>query len=198
MTCMRTLRYAHHRTNLLGYVPFHSVVGWSITVFWNSLDSEVARSQKTNLLYREFTKLGSPRALEGCVAKSTRLCINLTFISGLLCWTKAMAFFFGVNKEVLPLKINLAFQEARLKSANNDLHRAQVTLVQKEEELAHVKKLYCSAVKVSFNILQWNAEFRNVQSPNYAEYRMPSCLKFGRINRHFIPNASTTYFCICL
>ena len=37
-----------------------------------------------------------------------------------------MAFFFGVNKEVLPLKINLAFQEARLKSANNDLHRAQV------------------------------------------------------------------------
>ena len=68
-------------------------------------------------------------------------------VAGLLCWTKAMAFFFGVNKEVLPLKINLAFQEARLKSANNDLHRAQVTLVQKEEELAHVKKLYCSAVK---------------------------------------------------
>jgi dynein heavy chain len=68
-------------------------------------------------------------------------------VAGLLCWTKAMAFFFGVNKEVLPLKINLAFQEARLKSANNDLHRAQTTLVQKEEELAHVKKLYCSAVK---------------------------------------------------
>ena len=62
-----------------------------------------------------------------------------------------MAFFFGVNKEVLPLKINLAFQEARLKSANNDLHRAQVTLVQKEEELAHVKKLYCAAVKVFSN-----------------------------------------------
>ncbi len=71
-----------------------------------------------------------------------------------------MAFFFGVNKEVLPLKINLAFQaridilkyisvpyliflfffqEARLKSANNDLHRAQNTLIQKEEELSHVK-----------------------------------------------------------
>ena len=58
-----------------------------------------------------------------------------------------MAFFFGVNKEVLPLKINLAFQEARLKSANNDLHRAQVTLIQKEQELSAVKQLYCGAVK---------------------------------------------------
>ena len=68
-------------------------------------------------------------------------------VAGLLCWTKAMAFYFGVNKEVLPLKINLAFQEARLKSANNDLHRAQVTLEQKEKELSHVKRLYCGAVK---------------------------------------------------
>ena len=68
-------------------------------------------------------------------------------VAGLLCWTKAMAFFFGVNKEVLPLKINLAFQEARLKAANNDLRRAQVTLAQKEDELGNVKKLYCSAVK---------------------------------------------------
>ena len=38
-------------------------------------------------------------------------------------------------------------QEARLKSANHDLHRAQITLVQKEEELSNVKKLYCAAVK---------------------------------------------------
>ena len=68
-------------------------------------------------------------------------------VAGLLCWTKAMAFFFGVNKEVLPLKINLAFQEARLNSANNDLHRAQVTLIQKEQELSAVKQLYCGAVK---------------------------------------------------
>merc|ERR1719410_1120890 len=68
-------------------------------------------------------------------------------VAGLLCWTKAMAFFFGVNKEVLPLKINLAFQEARLASAMKDLEAAQRTLSRKEKELRKVQNMYSAAVK---------------------------------------------------
>ena len=38
---------------------------------------------------------------------ATRVCGD---VSGLLSWTRAMSFFFGVNKEVLPLKVS---REAR-------------------------------------------------------------------------------------
>ena len=78
------------------------------------------------------------------MATAKRVCGD---VAGLLCWTKAMAFFFGVNKEVLPLKINLAFQEARLKAAMKELELTQRTLTKKERQLKKVQLMYTNAVK---------------------------------------------------
>ena len=68
-------------------------------------------------------------------------------VAGLLSWTKAMAFFYGINKEVLPLKANLAVQEVRLKSAMADLQSAQAQLDEKQRELDEVQALYEAAIK---------------------------------------------------
>ena len=72
----------------------------------------------------------------------------LTFsdVAGLLCWTKAMGFFFGVNKEVLPLKLNLAIAENKLIAAKKDLATAEGKLKKKEKSLNKCKEIYCSAV----------------------------------------------------
>ena len=78
------------------------------------------------------------------MATAKRVCGD---VAGLLCWTKAMSFFFGVNKEVMPLKINLAFQEARLANAMADLEEAEQTLGKKELELKKVQLGYATAVK---------------------------------------------------
>ncbi|CAG0918290.1 unnamed protein product [Notodromas monacha] len=67
-------------------------------------------------------------------------------VAGLLSWTKSMAFFYGVNKEVLPLKANLAMQEARLALAMADFSTAEKELRSKEVEVSRVRDWYSKAV----------------------------------------------------
>ncbi|CAG9558495.1 unnamed protein product [Danaus chrysippus] len=67
-------------------------------------------------------------------------------VAGLLSWTKAMAFFHSVNKEVLPLKASLMLQEARLKVAMEDLASAERQLEEREMSLRKVKEQYEAAV----------------------------------------------------
>ncbi|KAK2535705.1 hypothetical protein Q9233_003631 [Columba guinea] len=68
-------------------------------------------------------------------------------VAGLLSWTQAMAIFYGVNKEVLPLKANLAKQEGYLKTANAELAKAQEVLDEKQAELDKVQAKFDAAMK---------------------------------------------------
>ena len=74
--------------------------------------------------------------------------------AGLLSWTNAMSKFFVVNKGVLPLKLNLAFQEKRLGAANKDLARTQKSLDKKTRELGKVQQSYQNAVLEKQQIAQ--------------------------------------------
>ena len=74
-------------------------------------------------------------------------------VAGLLSWTRAMAVFYGINKEVLPLKANLAIQEGRLKSAMSDLQTAQAQLDEKQKELDEVQAQYDSAMREKQTLL---------------------------------------------
>lgn len=67
-------------------------------------------------------------------------------VAGLCSWSTAMYFFYGINKEVLPLKANLAVQEARLNAAMTDLNDAQAKLDDKQKELDLVQAQYDAAM----------------------------------------------------
>lgn len=66
-------------------------------------------------------------------------------VAGLLDWTKAMAEFYEVNKNVLPLKASLAISTAKLERANKALQILEDDLAEKERELDVVKREYDAA-----------------------------------------------------
>ncbi|XP_067841426.1 dynein axonemal heavy chain 8-like [Heptranchias perlo] len=75
-------------------------------------------------------------------------------VAGLLSWTQAMASFFAINKEVLPLKANLAVQENRLQGAMKELGTAQAQLDEKQAELDKVQAKFDAAMKEKMDLLE--------------------------------------------
>lgn len=61
--------------------------------------------------------------------------------------TKIIFCQYRINKEVLPLKANLAVQEAKFNLAQSDLNEAQATLDAKQKELDVVQAVYDAAMK---------------------------------------------------
>ncbi|XP_077985364.1 dynein axonemal heavy chain 8-like [Glandiceps talaboti] len=82
-------------------------------------------------------------------------------VAGLCSWAKAMSFFYSINKEVLPLKANLAIQECRLVAANTELASAQAQLDAKQSELDEVQAKFDAAMKEKQDLLDDAESCRN-------------------------------------
>ncbi|MEJ1275821.1 hypothetical protein NN561_006720 [Cricetulus griseus] len=85
------------------------------------------------------------------IETAKRVCGN---VAGLCSWTKAMASFFSINKEVLPLKANLVVQENRHMLAMQDLQKAQAELDDKQAELDVVQAEYEQAMTEKQTLLE--------------------------------------------
>lgn len=67
-------------------------------------------------------------------------------VAGLLSWTIAMAQFYAINKEVLPLKAKVAVAEAKLQTAMQKLAEAEALLAEKEKDLNVQKERHAEAM----------------------------------------------------
>uniref|UniRef100_A0A8C4SPC6 Dynein axonemal heavy chain 5 n=1 Tax=Erpetoichthys calabaricus TaxID=27687 RepID=A0A8C4SPC6_ERPCA len=85
------------------------------------------------------------------IETAKRVCGN---VAGLCSWTKSMAVFFSINKEVLPLKANLVVQQNRLTIADADLFKAQAELDAKQAELDVVQAEYEKALMEKQTLLE--------------------------------------------
>ncbi|XP_045484350.1 dynein axonemal heavy chain 8 [Pieris rapae] len=74
-------------------------------------------------------------------------------VAGLISWTIAMAQFYSVNKDVLPLKANLAIMQGKYQAAKKELEAAQAQLEAKERELQHVQQKFDEAMSLKQAVL---------------------------------------------
>ncbi|XP_052742928.1 dynein axonemal heavy chain 8 [Bicyclus anynana] len=74
-------------------------------------------------------------------------------VAGLISWTIAMAQFYSVNKDVLPLKANLAVMQGKYQAAKRELEAAEALLQAKERELAGVQRQFEEAMTLKQAVL---------------------------------------------
>ncbi|XP_034837309.1 dynein axonemal heavy chain 8 [Maniola hyperantus] len=74
-------------------------------------------------------------------------------VAGLISWTIAMAQFYAVNKDVLPLKANLAVMQGKYQAAKKELEAAEALLQAKERELADVQRQFEEAMSLKQAVL---------------------------------------------